>query len=48
MPNIGILLREFPSDLLQAIMQSNARKKSNLEQDVSAELDGSSPRSAVS
>ena len=48
MPNIGILLREFPSDLLQAIMQSNARKKSDLEQDVSAELDGSSPRSAVS
>ncbi len=47
MPNIGILLREFPSDLLQAIVQSNARKKSNLEQDVSAEWDGSSPRSAV-
>ena len=47
MPNIAILLREFPSDLLQAIVQSNARKKSNLEQDVSAECDGSSPRSAV-
>ena len=47
MPNIAILLREFPSDLLQAIVQSNARKKSNLEQDVSAAWDGSSPRSAL-
>jgi UDP-N-acetyl-D-mannosaminuronate dehydrogenase len=47
MPNIAILLQEFPSDLLPAIVQSNARKQSNLEQDVSTAWDGSSPRSAV-
>jgi len=47
MPNIAILLREFPSDLLQAIVQSNARKESNVSQDGRAEWDGSARRPGV-
>jgi UDP-N-acetyl-D-mannosaminuronate dehydrogenase len=41
MPNIAILLQQFPSGLLKAVVRSNALKQRNLGQDGWAELDGS-------
>ena len=48
MPNIAILLGKFPSGLLQAIVQSNMLKESNLGQQGWAELDHSTRPPAVS
>ena len=48
MPNIAILLEQFPSGLLQAIVQSNMLKKSNLGQKGWAELDRSTRPPTVS
>jgi len=48
MPNIAILLGKFPSGLLQAIVQSNMLKESNLGQKGWAELDHSTRPPAVS
>ena len=47
-PNISILLEQFPSGLLQAIVQSNMLRERNLGQKGWAELDGSTQLPAVS
>jgi UDP-N-acetyl-D-mannosaminuronate dehydrogenase len=47
-PNIAILLEQFPSGLLQAIVQSNMLKERNLGQKGWAELDRSTQLPAVS
>jgi UDP-N-acetyl-D-mannosaminuronate dehydrogenase len=43
MPNIDILLQKFPSDLLQAIVQSNTLRQKNLGPEGWLESSGSSP-----
>ena len=43
MSNIDILLQKFPSDLLQAIVQSNTLRQKNLGPDGWLESSGSSP-----
>jgi UDP-N-acetyl-D-mannosaminuronate dehydrogenase len=48
MPNIAILLEQFPSGLLQAIVRSNMLRERNLGQKGWAELDRSAQRPAVS
>ena len=47
-PNIAILLEQFPSGLLQAIVQSNVLKEKNLGQEGWAEWNRFSQRPAVS
>ena len=47
-PNISILLEQFPSGVLQAIVQSNTLREKNLGQKGWAELDGSTQPPAVS
>jgi hypothetical protein len=47
MPNIAILLEEFRSGLLQAVMKSNTLKQKNLGSDGWRETDISLPPAAI-
>jgi hypothetical protein len=48
MPNIDILLQKFPSDLLQAIVESNKLKKTEIGDQRSASgPEGPTPRREV-